>query len=142
MRISEFLTRVRGFTDYAESLTIEANGDEALTKWDYVLGVYGPTPVLQVRGSLRYIFNPLQAIVVGWDACHERPGAIRPNKAAICESLELSERSFLLLRNATSLLPPWNKQLRVDLIAACGLPDERNSPFFERTYLREYGKRL
>lgn len=143
MKISEVLQLVRDFTDYMRQMggDVETYGGEANSKWDYILGVYGPVPVLRVRGSTWYIHCPLQAVSLGWEASHDMSRNMRPREAEIVESLSLSEANYRLLGRAVYLLHPWNKQLRVDLIAACGMEDERTSNWFRATYEKEYASR-
>lgn len=139
MKISEVLGRIREFTDYIREL----NGDEATyggqarTRWDYILSVYGPAPVLWVRGSMSYIYCPLQAVTLGWEGCDALP-AIRPREAEIIAALELSQRNYELLDRAVHLLEPWNKQLRADLIEACGMENEQTCNWFKDKYEAEY----
>jgi hypothetical protein len=142
MKISEVLALVVEFTDYIQALggDINAHGGEALTKWDYILGVYAPTPVLWVRGSMGLIHDPMQAVAIGWEECHAAK-AIRPTEDEVKAALGLSKKHYDMLHSAVFLIPPWNKQLRVDLIAACGLEDERTTTFFKELYEREYPNR-
>jgi hypothetical protein len=133
MKISEVLSQVRAFTDYIQLLAgdTEKHGGQALTRWDYIIGVYGPTPVLWPRGLLGSICHPLQAVTLGWDGCNDVP-QIRPGCEEICAALELSLRDYTLINNATFLIQPWNPRLRADLIAACGLPAEQETPWFKK----------
>lgn len=142
MKISEVLARLREFTDYIQQLgsDIATHGGQARTRWDYILGVYGPTPVLWVRGVMIYIHSPLQALTRGWEGCHDDIlSHKKPNDQEMMAALELSPRNYELLDRAIHLCPRWHKQLRVDLIAALGLEDERTSNWFKATYEREYG---
>lgn len=141
MKISEFLAAVQEITDYIAEINgdTEEYGGEALTKWDYILGVYGPTPVLYPRGELGRIFCPLQAITAGWVECHDHKlWHCRPNEAQIRSQLRLSAKAYEKIHKATSLLEGWNKQLRIDLIAACGMEDETQSNWFKSTYEEHY----
>jgi hypothetical protein len=140
MKISEVLTAISGFTEYIRDLNgdIETHGGQARTKWDYVLGVYGPTPVLWVRGVISYIHDPLQAVAIGWEECHDGSRILRPKEDEVMAALGLSQRNYDMLSKAIHLIPPWNKQLRVDLIAACGMEDERTTTYFKELYEREY----
>lgn len=139
MKISEVLALVAEFTDYIQSLggDIKAHGGQALTKWDYILGVYAPTPVLWVRGSMGLIHDPMQAVSIGWEECHEAH-TMRPSQDEVKAALRLSDKHYDMLDRAVHLIPPWNQQLRVDLIAACGMEDERTTTFFKELYEREY----
>jgi len=141
MKISEVLSQIRGFTDYISELNGDTatHGGQALTRWDYVLSVYGPAPVLWVRGSLGHIHSPLQAVTLGWAGCDEMR-ALRPREEEVQTVLDLSPRNYDLLERAIFLREPWNKQLRADLIAACGLESEQTSNWFKDIYKKEYSR--
>ncbi len=141
MKISGFLAAVREITDYIAEIggDTEEYGGEALTKWDYILGVYGPTPVLHPRGELGRIFCPLQAITAGWGEAHDiKMWNCRPSEEQIREQLGLSAKSYGKIKRVIGLVKPWNKQLRIDLIAACGMEDETRSNWFKKTYEEHY----
>jgi hypothetical protein len=142
VKISEVLDHLRSFTDYIGELggDYQTCGGQALTKWDYVLGVYGPTPVLHVRGSPVEIFSPLQAIALGWAECHVHR-IRKPSEEDMRQILELSEANYDKLDRAIHLIDPWHKQLRADLIAACGMPNEAESNWFKEKYEQEYAAR-
>jgi hypothetical protein len=135
--IKQFLKDVRAFTDYIEELAgdIKEYGGQAQTKWDYILGVYGPTPVLCVRGSMNRIFDSLQAVTVGWEEAHDLTlWHVLPKRAEVMDACGLSAKAYDKIDHAISLVVPWNKQLRCDLIAACGMEDETQSNWFKETY--------
>lgn len=139
MKISEVLGRIREFTDYIKELggDTATYGGQARTRWDYILSVYGPAPVLWVRGSQGYIHCPLQAVTLGWVGCDELQ-AVRPGASEIMAALGLSQRNFDLFNHAVFLLDPWNKQLRADLIQACGMENEQTSAWFKSRYETQY----
>jgi hypothetical protein len=139
MKISEVVAAIRGFSDYITSLggDVETHGGEALTKWDYVLGVYGPTPVLHVRGSPVEILSPLQAITLGWEGSHMFR-VRKPDEEDMQNILRLTPEHYAKLDRAIHLIDPWHKQLRADLIAACGMESEETSNWFKTKYEEEY----
>lgn len=132
MRISEVLTSIRGFTDYAESLggDVAAHGRQATTCWVFILGTFGPTPVLRVKDGP--YFCPLQAIAVGWDACHDAANWTRlPDDEQLQQLLELSPENHAKLAKAIRCQRDCNMRLRADVVAACGLEEDQNAPFFD-----------
>ncbi len=106
----------------------ELPAGELLTRWDYELGVYGPVIVLLPCGDLARAREPLEAVVSGWAESH---GTTRPDAARILRDLPLSVKQAELLTAATRLTPGYNVRLRADLAAACGLPDESQTNYFQ-----------
>lgn len=119
MKISEFLAEVQQFTDYIQSL------GNTPTKWDFILGVYGVVPCLWPHGKMSRIFNPMQAIVAGWDGCHDMSlWHIRPSEEQVCAALGFSQKRYDLVDAA--LHRPrsgYNATLRADILTACGLEE-------------------
>ena len=140
MTIGQVLDSLAVFTAYIAKLQayrLQCEKDllefspECLTRWDYVVNVFGPTPALYVHGELGRTFFPLQAVTVGWHDCHDlSKWLLRPLDIEIRQRLGLTQKRYNLLIAAESLLPGYNRKLRSDLIASLGLPAEPCAPYF------------
>lgn len=132
MKIADFLMALQGYTEYIASLQEIEDHPHRATRWDYILGVFGPTPVLWPCGDHGRVLSPLQAVAMGWDDCHNwGVWSIRPDPDYIQKVLELTAEAYHKIDQAIHLTQGYHPRLRADLIKACGMPSEAGTPFFE-----------